>query len=56
MSSTTKDDAPEQPQAATGAKRPYDPPRIEETGSFERLVLGCVRNVGPCDGKGMITS
>lgn len=22
-------------------RRPYEPPRIEETGTFERLVLAC---------------
>ncbi len=27
--------------SASGYRRPYEPPRIEESGSFERLVLAC---------------
>ncbi len=32
-------------------RRPYETPQIEETGTFERLVLSCVRDPldPPCD-------
>ena len=30
------------------SKRPYEGPRIEESGDFERLVLACSHLPGPC--------
>ena len=35
----TANDDPKHP--AKPRRRPYNPPAIEETGSFERLALGC---------------
>lgn len=31
---------------ATAARRPYEKPRIVETGAFEHLVLACARTEG----------
>ena len=35
-------------------KQPYEPPRIEESGGFERLVLACSHKAGTefCDSNG----
>jgi hypothetical protein len=40
-------DAKEDPAKGTaGVKRPYQTPRVEESGSFERLVLSCAMRPG----------
>jgi len=36
------DDKPQDSEHNT--RRPYETPKIEETGTFERLVLSCVRD------------
>jgi len=41
---------PENAPTSEHDKRPYEPPRIEETGSFERLVLACNHQPGGCEG------
>ena len=33
-------------------RRPYEAPRIDESGRFERLVLTCTHTPGTCAGKG----
>jgi hypothetical protein len=33
---------------AAGARRPYEPPAIEETSEFETLALTCAQNQGIC--------
>jgi hypothetical protein len=37
--------------SAPPRKKPYAAPRIEESGSFERLVLACSHKAGACGGK-----
>jgi hypothetical protein len=43
-----KDDQ-ERPKPTT--KRPYEPPRIEESAKFENLILGCGQNTLVCQHK-----
>jgi hypothetical protein len=40
MQSDSSDEKPETPSE----RKPYVPPRIEETGSFEHVVLSCVND------------
>jgi hypothetical protein len=44
MKKTHSDETSMQPPLA---RRPYEAPRIEESGAFERLVLACVRTATP---------
>lgn len=46
MSHTRDSEAPKRERL-----RPYEPPRIEESGDFERLVLACTHQVQECVGK-----
>jgi hypothetical protein len=39
----------QQPPRNLAPRRPYEPPKIEETASFEHLVLSCGKNtIGAC--------
>lgn len=39
-------DPESQEQGVTQQRRPYVPPRIEESGRYETLVLGCAMAMG----------
>lgn len=43
---------PDEPSVPCAARRPYSPPRIEESGRFEQLVLACTFNDRDCQPTG----
>lgn len=56
-----KDLAAVSEQPTQSAKRPYEAPRIEESGGFETMVLACLRQVNgtpvaPSGCEGMLRS
>jgi len=39
-------ESPEEQQESTLERKPYSPPRIEESGRFEHLTLACAMDAG----------
>jgi hypothetical protein len=41
-------DQDEQERRKPATKRPYEPPRIEESATFQNLILGCGKSTAIC--------